>query len=226
MNVLKTVKNLESFFKKRGFSLFFVGGSVRDYLLYKEFFDIDLVTDATPKDMKEFLTDADFTFEKFGFVKLHFEGLSLDITTLRIEEEYVDSRHPKTIRFTNKLEEDVLRRDFTINGLYMDTDLHVFDYVNGVNDLNNKVIKMVGDPIKRLKEDPLRIIRAIRFSLTYNFDIDGDLKSAINESASLLENLNIEKIKQDIHKIRNVTKEEIFNKFKDYNIQKYYDVIK
>ena len=129
MNVLQTVKNLESLFKKRGFSLFFVGGSVRDYLLYKEFFDVDLVTNATPKDMKEFLENADFTFEKFGFVKVRFEGNSFDITTLRIEEEYEDHRHPKAIRFADKLEEDVLRRDFTVNGLYMDTNLKVYDFV-------------------------------------------------------------------------------------------------
>ena len=226
MDVLQSVKNLESLFKKRGFSLFFVGGSVRDYLLYKEFFDVDLVTDATPNDMKEFLEDADFTFDKFGFVKVHFEGNSFDITTLRVEDEYEDCRHPKAIRFTNKMEEDVLRRDFSINGLYMDTDLKIYDYVNGVNDLKNKVVKMIGNPIKRLKEDPLRIIRAIRFSLTYNFNIDSELTSAIIECAPLLENLNKEKIKQDIHKIKNATKEEIFNKFKDYNIQKYFDVIK
>ena len=226
MSVLQTVKNLESLFNKRGFSLFFVGGSVRDFLLYKDFFDVDLVTNATPKDMKEFLTDADFTFEKFGFVKVKFEGESFDVTTLRIEEGYEDFRHPKAIRFTTKLEEDVLRRDFTINGLYMDTNLKVYDFVNGVNDLNNKVIKMIGDPLKRIKEDPLRIIRAIRFSLTYNFDIDSELKSAILQSVSLLESLNIEKIKQDIKKIKNASKEEIYKKFIDYNIQKYFDVIK
>lgn len=226
MSVLQTVKNLESLFNKRGFSLLFVGGSVRDFLLYEEFFDVDLVTNATPKDMKEFLTDADFTFEKFGFVKVKFEGESFDVTTLRIEEGYEDFRHPKAIRFTTKLEEDVLRRDFTINGLYMDTNLKVYDFVNGVSDLNNKVIKMIGDPLKRIKEDPLRIIRAIRFSLTYNFDIDSELKSAILQSISLLESLNIEKIKQDIKKIKNASKEEIYKKFIDYNIQKYFDVIK
>lgn len=226
MSVLQTVKNLESLFNKRGFSLFFVGGSVRDFLLYEEFFDVDLVTNATPKDMKEFLTDADFTFEKFGFVKVKFEDERFDVTTLRIEEGYEDFRHPKAIRFTTKLEDDVLRRDFTINGLYMDTNLKVYDFVNGVSDLNNKVIKMIGDPLKRIKEDPLRIIRAIRFSLTYNFDIDSELKSAILQSVSLLESLNIEKIKQDIKKIKNASKEEIYKKFIDYNIQKYFDVIK
>ena len=226
MNIISTVKRLESLFNKRGFSLYFVGGSVRDYLLFKDFFDIDLVTEATPEDMKNILKDADFTFSKFGFVKAHFNGLSFDITTLRVEEEYSDLRHPKTIRFTNKLEEDCKRRDFTINGLYMDTNLKVYDYVNGVNDINNKIIKMIGDPVVRFKEDPLRIIRALRFSLTYKFSIDEQIISAIRQCSGLLESLNPEKIKQDMKKIRNSSIKEIEEIFGYFNIQKYVDMLK
>jgi tRNA nucleotidyltransferase/poly(A) polymerase len=226
MNVISTVKKLESLFKERGFSLYFVGGSVRDYLLFKDFDDVDLVTDATPEEMKSFIENADFTFSKFGFVKVKFEECKFDITTLRIEEGYADFRHPKTIRFTKKLEEDVLRRDFTVNGLYMDTDLHVYDYVGGVDDLNKKVIKMIGEPLTRLKEDPLRIIRALRFALTYKFNIDEELSKAIKASISLLDELNLDKIKQDIKKIKNASKEEINKIFIEYNIQKYIDVIK
>lgn len=226
MDVLSTVKNLELLFKKSGFSLFFVGGSVRDFLVNSDFFDVDLVTNATPNDMKDILDDADFTFAKFGFVKVHFEGFSFDITTLRIEEGYLDFRHPKSIRFTNKLEEDCLRRDFTINGLYMDTSLKVYDYVGGVEDLKNKVIRMIGDPKVRLREDPLRIIRVLRFSLTYKFSIDEELKNAILECVNLLDSLNPEKIRMDIRKIRNSSNEEIIKIFTDFNIQKYLDVIK
>lgn len=226
MDIISIVKNLESLFIKRGFSLYFVGGSVRDYLLTNQFDDVDLVTDATPEQMKEFLDDADFTFSKFGFVKVRFEGEKFDLTTLRVEEGYTDFRHPGTIRFTKKLEEDCRRRDFTINGLYMDTNLKVYDYVNGVNDLDSKMLKMIGDPLTRLKEDPLRIIRALRFSLTYKFDMDVSLKKAIFESVNLLESLNPDKIKQDIKKIKNSTNEEVENLFKSFNIQKYLDVLK
>lgn len=226
MDIVSIVKKLESLFIQRGFSLYFVGGSVRDYLLTKQFDDVDLVTDATPEEMKEFLEDADFTFSKFGFVKVRFEGEKFDVTTLRIEDEYSDFRHPGTIRFTKKLEEDCLRRDFTLNGLYMDTNFKVYDYVNGVNDLSNRTLKMIGDPAKRLKEDPLRIIRALRFSLTYKFEIDISLKNAIFETISLLESLNLDKIKQDIKKIKNSSKEEVENLFKSFNIQKYLDVLK
>lgn len=226
MDELTAVKNLESLFKKRGFSLYFVGGSVRDYLLVNKFFDIDLVTDATPSDMKSIVEDADFTFEKFGYVKVRFESFTFDITTLRIENGYSDFRHPKTITFTTKLEDDCPRRDFTINGLYMDTNMNVYDYVNGINDLNNKVIRMIGNPITRLKEDPLRIIRAIRFALTYKFEIEESLKNAIKECSNLLESLNIEKIRQDIKKIKNASKDEIDDMFRYFGIQKYLDVLK
>ena len=108
----------------------------------------------------------------------------------------------------------------------MDTDLHIYDYVGGVDDLNNKVIKMIGNPLVRLKEDPLRIIRALRFSLTYKFDIDKELSEAIKQSISLLDELNLDKIKQDIKKIKNSSNEEINKIFIEYNIQKYIDVIK
>ncbi|MCQ2086998.1 MAG: hypothetical protein MJZ37_02870 [Bacilli bacterium] len=226
MDVISIVKNLEMLFKKEGFSLYFVGGSVRDYLLYGGFNDVDLVTDATPDEMKGFLLDADFTFSRFGFVKVPFEGMKFDITTLRIEEEYSDFRHPKSIVFTKKLEDDYKRRDFTINGLYMDTNLHVYDFVDGVKDIDNRVIRMIGDPIKRFNEDPLRIIRAIRFFLTYKFELDSQLIDAIKACTPLLDSLNPDKIKQDIKKIRNSSKEEIIEIFKYFNIQKYLDVIK
>lgn len=226
MDVIAIVKNLEILFNKRGFSLYFVGGSVRDFLLYGGFNDIDLVTDATPNRIKEILPDADFTFERFGFVKVAFEGIKIDLTTLRIEDGYLDFRHPKKIKFTTKLEEDCKRRDFTINALYMDTDLHVYDYVNGVEDLNNKVIKMIGNPVVRLREDPLRIIRAIRFFLTYKLKIDEELSKAILICAPLLDSLNPSKIVQDIDKIRNSSAEEIEKIFEYYNIQKFLDVIK
>ena len=205
--------------------MYYVGGSVRDFLLYNDFFDVDLVTDATPKEMKEFLDDADFTFEKFGFVKVKFEGEKFDLTTLRIEEGYSDFRHPKSIRFTTKRDEDVLRRDFTINGLYMDTDYNIYDYVHGVDDLNNKIIRMIGDPVTRLKEDPLRIIRALRFSITYKFEIEESLKKAILECIPLLDSLNPDKIKQDILKIKNASRDEVREVFKYFNIQKYLDVL-
>ena len=193
LSVFLTLANL---FKKHGYRLYLTGGSARDYLLKKEFIDLDLTTDATPNEMKEFLLNYDYTYAKFGNV----HDKHLDITTLRVEGDYKDYRHPSVVRFTTKLEEDYLRRDFTINALYLDSDLKVYDFCNGLNDLKNKVIRFIGDPNKRVKEDPLRILRAERFMKKLNFTIEPNSLKAMNENKSLLEKLNNNKIKEEIKK--------------------------
>lgn len=190
-------------FKDNGFKLFLVGGSTRDYLLGKQLNDMDVCTDATPEEMKSFLKNADYTFEKYGSVKTVIENVKFDITTLRKEKDYSDSRHPSTIQFTKKLEEDVERRDLTINALYMDSDLNVIDLVNGTMDLNHRIIRFIGDPLTRIKEDPLRIIRALRFSLDLSFNIENYSKNAIFSNFSLLDRLNPEKINSEINKCQN-----------------------
>lgn len=187
-------------------SLFMVGGTVRDYLLGIELFDMDVVTDATPNQMKEFLPEADFTFAKFGSVKLKIDDMKFDITTLRKESNYEDSRHPNRVVFCRSLEEDVLRRDFTINGLYMDNNLKIYDFVNGQVDLENKLIKTIGKADKRIKEDPLRIVRALRFAIEFSFSIDEDLQNAIDNNKDLLKKLNPLKIEEELRKSKDEKK--------------------
>ncbi len=190
-------------FKENGFELYLVGGTVRDYLLNIQLTDMDLVTNATPKDMKKFLPNADYTFEKFGSVKVNFQQIKFDITTLRKESGYIDNRHPSKVVFSSSLKEDVYRRDFTVNALYMDHNLEVIDYVNGQEDIKNKILRMVGNPIERIKEDPLRIVRAVRFSLDYNLQIEKSLLEALKSLKSLIYTLNQEKVKQEVSKCRN-----------------------
>lgn len=226
MSQLDSYKKLVKIFKDHGFNLFLVGGTVRDFLLKINLTDLDLVTNAKPSDMHKFLDNADFSFEKYGSVKLNFENFKFDITTLRKEYSYDDSRHPSKIEFVNNLEEDVVRRDFTCNGLYMDENLNVFDYVGGQKDIENHVLKMIGNPDARIKEDPLRIIRAIRFSLTYNLNIENELFNAIKNNISELNRLNPLKIKEDINKIKNVSNEEIYNLFNKLGIKNILDVVK
>ena len=193
-------KELADLFNKNGYSLYMVGGSVRDYLLNLPLTDMDLVTDANPEKMKEFLSDADYTFAKYGSIKLKYKDVKFDITTLRKESNYLDSRHPGEIEFTNDLSVDVKRRDLTINALYLSNDLKVIDYVNGEEDLNNRVLKMIGDPLTRIQEDPLRIVRIYRFYLDLDFKIDPELEVVIKEHASLLSKIRKEKILEEIHK--------------------------
>lgn len=193
-------KELAVLFNEHHFNLHLVGGSVRDYLLGLPLTDMDLVTDATPADMESFLPEANYTFKKYGSVKLHYKKVKFDITTLRKESDYVDSRHPNAIIFTNKLEEDVLRRDLTINALYLSKELKVIDLVDGQVDLNHHLLRMIGDPLIRIEEDPLRIIRTFRFKLDLNFEIEPALKKAIEGNYGLVNKLRIEKIKEEIKK--------------------------
>ena len=194
---------LNSLFEENGFKLYLVGGTVRDYLLGVELTDMDAVTDATPEEMRVFLKDADYTFSKYGSVTVKLDKkVKFDITTMRAETSYLDARHPSKIEFIKDLSRDVKRRDFTLNALYLDRDLKVIDYVDGQKDLEKRVLRMVGDPQIRLKEDPLRIIRAIRFATDYDLSIDKDLEKAIIDTKDELKNLNPEKIKQDLTKCK------------------------
>ncbi len=222
---LLTYQKLNKLFNDNGYSLYLVGGTVRDYLFDIELTDMDAVTDATPSEMRKFLKEANYTFERFGSVSIKVDGLKFDITTMREEDEYLDSRHPGEIKFIKDLSVDVKRRDFTINSLYLDKDLKVIDYVGGIKDAEKRILRMVGNPQNRLKEDPLRIIRALRFSIDFNLTIDSELDTAIKDNISLIEKLNIDKVRQDIKKIKSNNKALIMQKFEDYNIKHLFDVI-
>lgn len=203
---LELFKKIFNLFQKNGHSLYMVGGTVRDFLLGLELTDMDVVTDATPDQMKEFIPDADYTFAKFGSVKLRNENVKFDITTLRKESSYIDSRHPNKVVFCRSLEDDVRRRDFTINALYMDEDLKVYDFVDGQTDLKNKIIRMIGNPNKRIIEDPLRIVRALRFAIEFDFSIDPSLQNSINNNKDLLKKLNTAKIQEELKKSKDEKK--------------------
>lgn len=206
MDKLEVFKSLSRIFKDNGYSLYLVGGTVRDYLLGLPLIDFDVVTNATPSDMNRFLENGDYTFSKFGSVKLHYQNIKFDITTLRKEDEYIDSRHPSKIIFCDSLIEDSKRRDFTINALYMDDSEKIYDFHDGISDLKNHIIRMIGDSDKRIKEDPLRILRAVRFKITLGFELDEELLKSIINNKELLKYINKEKIEQDIKKCSNPNK--------------------
>lgn len=178
-----------------------IGGTSRDFLLGKEILDYDFTTDATPTEMKNFILNGSFVFEKYGCVKVKHEGFNIDITTLRKENNYSDSRHPNEIIFTTSIEEDSKRRDFTLNAIYIDENYQIFDFHNGLSDLNSKILRMIGDPDTRLKEDPLRILRAFRFATIYNFSIEKSLNDSIIRNKPLLNNLNKDKINEELNKL-------------------------
>lgn len=203
---LKSFIKLAELFESHGYHLYLVGGSVRDYLLNLPLTDMDVVTDATPEDEKTFLPNADYTFEKYGSIKYQFEGIKFDITTLRKETGYNDSRHPSKVEYTDKLDEDVNRRDITINALYMTKELKIVDLIGGLHDLEHKLIKIIGNPDVRFKEDPLRIIRLLRFKADLNFEIENKTLESIKSHISYIYLLNKDKVHQEIKKCRNQSK--------------------
>ncbi len=194
---VKAFDELKRVFNENRFRLFMIGGTSRDYLLKIDVLDFDFVTDATPNDMKKFLPEANYRFEKYGSVRLKMNGVHVDITTLRKESKYLDNRHPSEVIFTKKLEEDYIRRDFTINAIYIDENYKIVDFCSGISDLNNKIIRFIGNPEERIKEDPLRILRGERFAKRLAFLIEENTLKAMEKYRYLLDYLNQEKIREE-----------------------------
>ena len=196
-NALKLLKEIDD----KGFVSYIVGGFVRDYLLGIESNDIDICTNATPKDIKEIFKDKCLPCEDYGSVTVVIKGINYEITTFRKDIGYNDNRHPNEIKYIDSIEEDLLRRDFTINTLCMDKKGNVLDYLGGKEDLANKIIRTVGNSYDKFKEDSLRILRAIRFATILDFELDEEVYEAIKETKGLLSNLSYSRKKDELDKI-------------------------
>lgn len=198
---------LKNIFNEHGYRLYMIGSTSRDFLLNKEINDYDFVTDATPDEILKFL-DCNDAFKKYGTLRLKIDGYNCDLVTLRKESEYKDFRHPNKIEFIKSIEEDYVRRDFTINAIYIDENYKIIDPTNfGVSDLNNKILRLIGDKDKRIKEDPLRILRAKRFVLEYNLSIESETLLALNNNMDLLNKINPNKIELEMKKLERIKDE-------------------
>jgi hypothetical protein len=160
--------------KSAGYEAYMVGGCVRDYLLDNMIKDIDITTNAKVSEVKEVFKDYKTvdTGILFGTVTLIIKNLSIEITTYRIDGKYSDGRHPDGVNYTSNVNKDIRRRDFTINGLLMNSKFKIIDRVGGLADLNARVIKCIGKNKDRFTEDPLRFLRMIRFASQLDFDIE------------------------------------------------------
>ncbi|MBO6285413.1 MAG: CCA tRNA nucleotidyltransferase [Bacilli bacterium] len=193
--------SLATTYKKHGFGLYLIGGTSRDLLLGIDSADFDFVTDATPDQTRTFLPDANYRFAMYGSIKVNSLGVTCDVTTLRKETGYSDHRHPSQVEFITSLEEDSWRRDFTVNAIYIDADGKIYDYHHGLEDLDAKLLRFIGDPWQRIKEDPLRIIRAERFAKRLGFNFESDTQKAIDELQGELSSLNPEKVLMERKKV-------------------------
>lgn len=194
----RVINNILSKIEREGFEIFIVGGFVRDYILGKKSYDIDICTNATPKELIKLFPNSKLT--NIGGIAFKIKKYNFEISTYREELAY-ENRRPIKISFINNIKKDLNRRDFTINTILMDKKGHIIDYLNGLKDLREKQIKIVGDINQKLKEDPLRIMRAIRFACILNFNIEASLKNAIKENSYLISKLSSARIKEELDKI-------------------------
>ena len=228
INLPNSFLKISDVISKAGYHAYLVGGSSRDLLLGKEFHDIDIATDC-PKDILcGLFKDANNHFINFGCLNLKDGEDKITITIFRKESGYVDHRHPQQIEFTDDLSIDYKRRDFTINAIYISDKGEIIDNATCLDDLRYCLIRTIGDSKKRLREDPLRILRAIRFSLVLDFEIEESLSFAILQLGSLLSELNKDKIDEEIRKTLNagVSYQALKSELSKYNLLGGYDLKK
>ena len=189
--------------RKAGFEAYIIGGCVRDRLMGVEPKDYDITTSAQPTQTEQVFKSFRVieTGIKHGTVTVLINGLPLEITTYRIDSKYSDNRRPDNVTFTKNLVEDTKRRDFTMNAVAMDEKGNYVDNHGGISDINDHIIRCVGDPDKRFGEDALRILRAIRFSSVLGFEIEQSTKDAVFRCKDLLRNISMERISSELVKI-------------------------
>lgn len=203
MDMPKNVDIAINLLQSAGFEAYAVGGCVRDSLLGKTPNDWDITTSAKPEDMKSVFADFHCidTGIKHGTVTVVIDGEPLEITTFRLDGEYEDNRHPKSVTFTSNLGADLGRRDFTVNAMVYSKKTGTVDLFGGQNDLKNGIIRCVGDPDRRFNEDALRILRALRFASALDFEIEEKTAQSLLKNRALLGNISEERIAKELLKL-------------------------
>lgn len=204
--------------KEKGFDAFFVGGYVRDNLLGRNTFDIDIATNASLSDLKSIFKDEKYKCDNWCLMIIN-NPYQIQITPYRIEEDYDDYRHPSKIEKASDIFEDSKRRDFTINALYQNEKGKIYDFYGGLDHLRQKKLVMIGNASNKIKEDPLRILRALRFVSIYDLTFDKALEDAIIENKELLNKVSSFRKKQELEKIYQTGNIDIIKK---YHVQKYF----
>ncbi|WP_077213778.1 CCA tRNA nucleotidyltransferase [Bacillus dakarensis] len=187
--------------EKAGYQAYFVGGSVRDLLLNQEIHDVDIATSATPDEVMGIFNNTVDVGIEHGTVVVIYGGSTYEVTTFRTESEYSDFRRPNEVSFVRSLNEDLMRRDFTMNAIAMDKSGVMLDPFNGKKDIEAKVIRTVGEPKERFQEDALRMMRAVRFVSQLSFSIEIMTYKALKVYGSLLKHIAIERIAVEFEKL-------------------------
>lgn len=201
MNIPEPARKIIDRLNEHGYEAYVVGGCVRDMILKREPGDWDITTSARPEQVKALFTRTLDTGIQHGTVTIMVGKEGYEVTTFRVDGDYTDGRHPDTVTFTPSLEEDLKRRDFTINAMAYNHNTGLVDIFGGREDIEGKVIRCVGNPTERFTEDALRILRAIRFSAQLGFEIEDATRQAITEIAPNLVHVSKERIQVELTKL-------------------------
>lgn len=207
-----------------GYDSYIIGGYVRDRLLLKDSKDIDIATNAMPADLEKIFGE-DIVIEKYGSARVKYMEYIFEVTTFREDINYINNRWPQNIKFKKSLDEDLIRRDFTINTIAIDHSGNYIDLLGGITDLNNRLIKCVGNSDIKIKEDAFRILRAVRLSCTLDFKLDSDLVNSIKKYSYLLKNISFDRKKSELDLI--FSSDNVLNGVKSINdleIDKYLEI--
>ena len=202
MEPLELARQIVTKLKASGHQAYFVGGCVRDLLLGGEPKDYDIATDARPTEITALFPESGLVGAHFGVVLVRASGAQVEVATFRSDHAYVDGRHPVSVEFENDPRQDVLRRDFTINALLLDPDRdEVLDFTGGRDDLRNRLVRAIGDPETRFREDHLRLLRAVRFAARLDYEIETGTKAAIRRLHDLILKVSAERIRDELVRI-------------------------
>ncbi len=218
-------KKILNKFEVNNYQAYIVGGFCRDRYLKKESYDIDITTNATPNQIKKIFQNQVIKESEFGNITIIEEEQKYEITTFRKETDYKNNRHPKKITFVKTLEEDLKRRDFTMNALCLNSKNEYIDILNSRNDIKKNIIKCIGNCDKKIKEDSLRILRAIRFATILNFKLEEELIKSIIKYKKNLNTLSNTRKKEELDKIfKHPNREYGINIIKKLELEQYLNI--
>lgn len=187
--------------KRNGYEAYIVGGAVRDHLLHRPLHDIDIATAAAPEQVKSLFDRTIPTGLKHGTITVRSGGFSFEVTTFRKESDYEDNRRPKSVEFVSDLQEDLQRRDFTMNAMALDEKAQLIDPFGGARDLQSGMLRCVGNPYERFQEDGLRMLRCIRFAAEYDLSVEQDTWRALLERVHLMRSIAMERVHDELVRV-------------------------
>ncbi len=210
IDIPETCRKVLNILNEANFASYVVGGCIRDTYLGLTPKDWDITTNATPEQVEQLFKDVIPTGRKYGTMTVKIEDDSYEVTTFRYDSEVTDGRRPESVTFGQSILDDLQRRDFTINAMAYNDLVGLVDPFEGLEDLKYKIIRTVGNPKDRFKEDGLRVLRALRFAVKYNFEIEDECREEIRNGSSYIKNLSVERITSELN--------EILKYIEDYNL--------